>query len=392
MKILHIAPTPFFADRGCHMRILGEIRALQDQGHEIILTTYHLGRDVENLEIRRIVNVPWYNKLEAGSSWHQIYLDALLLFTTLKTCLYEKPDVIHGHLHEGAVIGKFASVLCSLGKIPVVFDVQGSLTDELETYGFFDKIKLLRPVFTLIEKMICRLPDYIVCSSESNEDMIKCRMNVSGDRVSPVPDAINSGFFSIAVEDSFRDGLAIPDNKRVVIYTGSLMKSKGIDFLLDAIPKVMEKCSDVHFLVVGYPVDQSVEKVQQLGVSDMVTFTGKTEFAQIPKYLSVACLAVDPKTDEAGEGSGKIINYMGAGLPIVCFDSVNNRKLLDGSGVYADSGNVEDLAGKIVDVLSDDSLARSIGENNKKRVNELFSWDVNGKKLTQIYDHVRQMN
>lgn len=43
MKILGIAPTPFFADRGCYMRILGEIQALQRWGHEVPLVTYHPG-------------------------------------------------------------------------------------------------------------------------------------------------------------------------------------------------------------------------------------------------------------------------------------------------------------------------------------------------------------
>ena len=47
LRIVMIAPTPFFADRGCHIRILGEAKALIDLGHELILCTYFLGRDIE---------------------------------------------------------------------------------------------------------------------------------------------------------------------------------------------------------------------------------------------------------------------------------------------------------------------------------------------------------
>ena len=75
LKLLMIAPTPFFADRGCHMRILGEIRALEKLGYDITLCTYHIGRDIPGIKTERILNIPWYKKLEAGSSWHKFYID-----------------------------------------------------------------------------------------------------------------------------------------------------------------------------------------------------------------------------------------------------------------------------------------------------------------------------
>jgi hypothetical protein len=79
-KILNIVPTPFFADRGCHMRILGEMKALANYGYRNIIVTYHNGRDLEGLDIRRIINIPWYKKLEAGPSIHKFYIDILLFF------------------------------------------------------------------------------------------------------------------------------------------------------------------------------------------------------------------------------------------------------------------------------------------------------------------------
>jgi len=60
------------------MRILGEIRALQHLGYDITLCTYHLGRDIPGIKTERILNIPWYKKLEAGSSWQKFYIDILL--------------------------------------------------------------------------------------------------------------------------------------------------------------------------------------------------------------------------------------------------------------------------------------------------------------------------
>ena len=52
MKVLHIAPTPFFADRGCHIRIRNEIEALRQEGIEVVLCTYHHGQDVAGIKAR----------------------------------------------------------------------------------------------------------------------------------------------------------------------------------------------------------------------------------------------------------------------------------------------------------------------------------------------------
>ena len=106
-RIQMIAPTPFFADRGCHVRILGEVRALQAAGHRVTVCTYHHGREVEGIHTVRIPPVPGYRKLSAGPSHAKYLADPLLLLRCLREARRERPDVIHGHLHEGALIGRF---------------------------------------------------------------------------------------------------------------------------------------------------------------------------------------------------------------------------------------------------------------------------------------------
>src|SRR5438105_4217751 len=124
MKVLMIAPTPFFADRGCHTQIYEEIKALQKLGHEIILCTYCLGRDMPGIKTARTVNMPWYKKLSAGPSYTKIFLLPFLTLTTIKTIRRFKPDIIHGHLHEGALIARVCKIFFPRKKY--LFDMQGS--------------------------------------------------------------------------------------------------------------------------------------------------------------------------------------------------------------------------------------------------------------------------
>src|SRR5512135_2745668 len=77
-RILMIAPTSFFADYGCHVRILEEARILHKLGHQVKIVTYYKGRNLPGLDIERTPPVPWRAEYEVGSSRHKIAFDALL--------------------------------------------------------------------------------------------------------------------------------------------------------------------------------------------------------------------------------------------------------------------------------------------------------------------------
>src|ERR1035437_2730107 len=146
-----IAPTPYFSDRGCHVRIYEEARALTKLGHEVCIVTYHLGRDMPGVRVVRTPKIPWYNKLEAGPSWHKPYLDILLLCKSIIEIRSFRPHLIHAHLHEGALIG---SVLKSLFDIPLLFDYQGSLSGESLNHGFYRETSFLMKLFKGLERFI----------------------------------------------------------------------------------------------------------------------------------------------------------------------------------------------------------------------------------------------
>ena len=385
IKVLMIAPTPFFADRGCHMRILGEIRALQHLGYDITLCTYHLGRDIPGIKTERILNIPWYKKLEAGSSWQKFYIDILLFFKSLRVFWRDKPDLIHGHLHEGAFLGHFVRKL-SFRRVPLVFDAQGSLTKELVTYGFFREGAFLHRLFWRFERWIARMPEYTVGSNVTVSAFMVEEMGLPASNVATVIDGVHTGFFSDKGDaGNLRKELGLPSDSPVVLYTGALLKSKGIDYLWQAIPLVLQQKPETYFVIVGYPVEESQKTITGVGVADRCLFVGQVDFFKLPAYLFLADLAVDPKIDEAGEASGKIINYMGASLPIVCFEGPNNRKFLGENGIFARSGDVQDLADRIVQALSDPEKTRELGKKNQQRVEEVFSWNANILTYDQVF-------
>ena len=385
MKILAVAPTPFFADRGCHMRILGEAQALQRRGHEVLLVTYHLGRDIEGVPTWRTKAVKWYDKLEAGPALGKFYLDWLLLLKTMEAVRKFKPDVIHGHLHEGALLGKMAAWLTGK-KIPVVFDVQGSLTGELDSYGWLDKVPFVRPMFRLVEKIISRFSNQLVGSNETVSEFLEKEMGLPQNRVQTIIDGVHMGFFKGTGRTDLKEELGIDQNRPIVLYTGALLSSKGVDNFFEAIPHVLKEKPDAYFLVVGYPVEDSKALVEKLGVAEDCLFVGQVDYFLLPDYLKIGDVAVDPKVDAAGEASGKIINYMGGGLAVACFDNHNNRRFLADCGAYAPTPDPAGLARAILDLLADPDACRAKGEAARARVEQEFSWEAGGRRYEEVLE------
>src|SRR6478609_8069643 len=106
MRILMIAPEPFFEPRGTPFSEFHRIRALIALGHEVDLVTYPFGQDVAmpGLRIFRSARPPFIKRVRIGPSLGKLTLDALLTLTVVRRALAQRYDAIHSH-EEGALIG-----------------------------------------------------------------------------------------------------------------------------------------------------------------------------------------------------------------------------------------------------------------------------------------------
>jgi glycosyltransferase involved in cell wall biosynthesis len=379
--ILMLAPTPYFADRGCHVRIYEEARALRSQGHDVRIVTYHLGRDMPDIPTVRIPRIPWYTRLEAGPSLHKLYLDALMLFKAVMLIPDFRPDLIHAHLHEGAFIGYF---LKKLSGVPLLLDYQGSLTGECIDHGFFRASSLAARFFGRVERLIHSFADRIITSSSAGRNELITTWGVPAQRVTALIDGVDTDIFHPRPQDEGRAILGIQRDIAVVAYLGILSRYQGTDLLLDCIEILQARGIKVHFLIMGFPGEQYKSSAAARGLSGMLQFTGKVDYRDAPLMLSAADIAVTPKLSLT-EANGKIYNYMACGLPVVAFDTPVNREVLGDTGVYAGYGDADDLAAKIAGLVSDsESRALISGRVRDKALRE-HSWRSRGKLLSEVY-------
>jgi glycosyltransferase involved in cell wall biosynthesis len=389
-RILMIAPTSFFSDYGCSVRILEEAQVLQRKGNEVAVCTYRNGQDVPGLTIHRTPSIPFREHYEVGSSPHKIGFDLLLFWTVLGAARRQRPDVLHAHMHEGALIGLLVGRLLH---IPVVFDFQGSLTGEMMDHKFLRRESVFYRPLRWLETTIDRRSSVILTSSDNARQLLIAEFGCSPERVRAVADCVDAGTFcppgeaEQAAIAQRRALLGIPPGRKIVAYLGLLADYQGTDALLQAASHLLQQRDDVHFLIMGFPaVAHYRHMAYGLGIADRTTFTGRIPYHQARDHLALGDIAVAPKLS-ATEGSGKILNYMAMGLPTVAFETPVSREYLRDEGIYATPGDPVSLAGALARGLSDP-------ENGQRRAMlrhralATYSWDCAARTILQAYEAV----
>ncbi len=391
-RVLMIAPTSFFLDYGCHVRILEETRVLQSFGHHVKIVTYPLGRNLPGLDIERTLPIPFRARKEVGPSRSKIIIDALLALKTLQTARQLKPHVLHAHLHEGALIG---GLLSRWVRAPLVFDFQGSMTSEMVDHRFISARGMIAPILRSLEWQIDRLPQMILTSSQNAARVLTDEFKINASKIRVLSDCVNASAFG-PVEDGERAAemlelqtrLRIPKGRRIVVYIGLLAEYRGTDILLEAAARLLARRADTHLVIIGFPnIDKYQLRAQELGIADRVSFPGRVPYEDVPRWLSLGDVAVEPKMS-ATEAAGKVLNYMAMGLPVVAFDIPVMREYLADLGVFAPLGDADAFAHQIEQLLDHPERARAVGLALRERAREHFSWERAGHEIERVYESV----
>ncbi len=393
--IVKIAPTGFFADYGCHVRILEETRMLQNQGYDVTILTYPGGEDPPDTRIIRVPSWVHHGRTRVGSHWNKLFLDPALMMTALARTATSTIDVVHAHLHEGVLIGW---PIARMHRAGLVFDYQGSLTREMLDHQFIDEQSHALIAFRRLEKLANHLADRIITSSENARDSLITNYDVEPDHVVAVTDGVNlQRFRPRHPKDEkrlteLRRRFQIPSGRLIVGYLGLLAEYQGTGDLILAARSVVNKLPDTHFLVMGFPnVTAYRSAAEAAGLSSHMTFTGRIDYADAPDALRLVDLAVAPKRSET-EGNGKVLNYMATGLPTIAYDGSVARELLGNKGCRVPVGSVEALALAIERYVSDARLRRSEGHALRTRVEQEYGWQRQIKRIEDVYQSLWKPN
>jgi len=383
-RVLVIAATPFFVDRGGHVQIYEQVRALQRLGNTVELCTYHIGRDMPGIPTHRIPKVGWYTKTDAGPAWGKLYLMILLFFLSWRETRRFRPDIVHGHGWDGCWI---AYALHRLTGVPFIFNMQGSFTGEIVEHGYAKENTLFHRLLQRIEHWTLHL-GHVVTPSRSMRDGVIRKFGVRPDRIYLTYDGVDIEDLQPGLEPGLlRTDLNIPVDRKIVVFLGLLKTYQGVDVLLDAVRILVAELgfTPVHFLIMGFPdADKYAAKARALGIDEYTTFPGRIGYKGRKYYYALGDVAVAPKLSTA-EGDGKIYDYLAMGLPIVTFDCPVSKEILGELAFYAEPFDARSLAQALRLALTDDVQAVEFGRRGRKLAVERYSWLAVGQRLMRVY-------
>jgi glycosyltransferase involved in cell wall biosynthesis len=374
MRILMIAPEPFFEARGTPFSEYHRIRALADLGHTVDLVTYPFGRDVDlpGLKIHRSWRPPFVRRVRIGPSFAKVPLDLLLALKAVHVAVKWKFDYVHSH-EEGGAIG---IVLARLLRVPHLYDMHSSLPEQLSNFRF-SRSRLLVAAFRLLERLMVSRSTSVIVICRHLEDV--ARAIAPSAHVVLIENAPGAGSAAPVVDPAgVRASAGVPAGAPMVLYTGTFEAYQGLDLLFAAMRTVLAVRPDARLVLAGGHPDQ-VERARReaaaAGVAAATVFLGERPAEEIPACLEAADLLVSPRS--RGKNTPlKIYQYLRSGRPMVATNLLTHTQVLDGTVAELTDPTPDAFGAGILRLLGDRERAAQIGRAARTLADTKYTYDA----------------
>lgn len=387
LRILMVAPQPFFRPRGTPFSVLHRIRALTELGHKVDLITYPFGEDVAmpGLTILRSARVPLVKDVKIGPSISKLLLDIPLLFATWKALRSRRYHLVHSH-EEAAF---FCAPLTRRFGLPHVYDMHSSLPQQLDNFKSFN-FGPIRKVFSSLENHVLSTCDGVItiCQDLADVAVPKCADKPHAMIENTGDDAMVFG----GTQPDSGSGPVEFNGQRVVLYTGTFEAYQGLDLLLDAFALMQSRVDRVQLVLVGgrpHQVEAYKLKAKALGIDARTTFVGQVHPSQIPKYINASELIVSPRSSGTNTPL-KIYGYLRSGRPIVATNLYTHTQTLNPQVSELVSPTPEALAAGMLKVLSDASYAQALSDAARRLSDAEYSDSAYLRKMTDFYHRIME--
>ncbi len=386
LRILMLAPQPWFQPRGTPFSVLHRIKALSLLGHRVDLVTYHVGQDVaiDGLTIVRARRLPFIRNVKIGPSLPKVFLDAALYLRARELLRKNRYDFIHTH-EEAAFFG---IDLAKKYRIPHLYDMHSSLPQQLQNFRF-SRSRLLAGIFERLERRAIEESAAVITICPELQSYVESRFP---HKVSILIENVadNSIVFppTPAQTDELRRQYGL-DGKRVVLYYGTLEPYQGIDLLLES-AALIPKSENIRFLIVGGREEQVRafrRRAEELGAGDRVIFAGFVQPQLIPSFVEVSDILVSPRL-QGSNSPLKLYSYLRSGRAIVATRHITHTQILNDSTAVLAEPRPNEFAAAIRETLGDEERRRRLARAAKQLAEAQYSYEDYLHKTRWIVEQV----
>lgn len=306
-----------------------------------------------------------------------------------------KPRIIHSA--SNFVVGIAGAKAAKELGIKSIYEIRGfwHLTQSTKRLGYENSDH-----YNLSEQLeieAAKMSDHVFTITSALKEIL-IEEGIEADKITVLPNAVDPDKFTIMEKDESLEKRLDFKGKVVIGYIGSFVKYEGLDILLEACSLLYKKVGDIFRLLLvgdGDMMHALRDATRFLQLEDIVTFTGRVSHDEVNKYYSLIDIAPLPR---------KGLRVCELVSPLKPFEAMASGKVLITSSVKAlaeiieegktglvfEKDNAEQLAERLESVIVDEKLRKDIGKNARKWVVENHSWDLIAKRVTDVYDKLRE--
>jgi len=390
MKVLAIAPQPFFTPRGTPLSVYYRTLVTAEMGHQVDLLTYGQGvdADIPGVRIVRIPEFRWLGAVKVGPSLLKAFLDVWIFWYAVGMMTRNRYDVVHAH-EEAVFMCRF---LQPIFRFKLIYDLHSILSQQLTNFGF-TRSKLLVGLFARLEDSCLANADAVITISPA----------LAAYAIPRVPDAEAHFLIENSLFDPLRlkDGagaaaeeprwFALLESERpVILYAGTFESYQGIDMLLDAFAEAREQVPEAFLLLLGGQggqVEAARRRAQELGIAEHCHFAGQVSRDLAQRATLAARVLTSPRT--VGDNTPlKIYEQIASGVPLVATRIGSHTQVLSDEECILVDTDATSMADGLVQAVRGGAAIEARVANARKLHEERYSATAYRDKLRRLFDRV----
>ncbi len=293
-------------------------------------------------------------------------LPFLMVHAATAAKIAQSSDLIHAHWTLSAAAAYLGQWVHHR---PIVVTVQGS-----------DIFQVTRhPVGARLTRQVLRNCDRITALSQALKT-VATSIGVHPDRIEVVPNGVDTREFTVGAEEARED---------VILYVGTLIKRKGVEYLLAAMPEVLESFPNYRLVVIGEgpeaePLKQSA---RAMGLGERIGFVGFRPPDQVRAWMQRARVLVLPSVEE---GMGVVLlEALACGTPVIGSRVGGIQEVITPDvGVLVPPSDTPALAEAICDILCDEAAWSAVSRRARERAVRHYDWDIIADRFITLYESV----
>jgi glycosyltransferase involved in cell wall biosynthesis len=378
MKILLLAPHPFYQARGTPIAVRTVLEFLSERGDTVDVLTYAEGSEVSipNCTVHRIPRVPGLQGIRPGFSVKKVLSDILMVGSCLRLVRRTRYDLIHA-VEESAFI---AAAMRALTGVPYVYDMDSSLAEQL-----VDAYPPLRFAFSALRRMeavAIRRSSGVLAVCAALEDVALA--HAPGQLVGRVEDTT----LLTGPKPAGGNGRGLPPSDGpMAMYVGNLESYQGIDLLLEGFRHTLSRVPQAKLVIVGgrdAEIAHYRGRAERLGIDGSVVFAGPRPIGMLPDLLRQADVLVSPRLKGLNTPM-KIYSYLDSGSAVLATRLRTHTQVLDDGMAYLVEPEPRALGYGLAELMADPELRAKLASTAKAYVQREHTPQAARRKLEAFY-------